>query len=164
GEDVVGPLAPDSTSQDFTFDIAYISADVSSVLYDVCYINDTCIWAVGWILKNEGSPDATLYNAVRWDGSEWHLMQIPDSILGDPRQQIHPLNVVYGSGPDDVWFVMAKLFIHWNGSTFTTYDHLWRDMKGDIKECWASGPDNIWMGGYNGELVHFNGRIWKRIK
>jgi hypothetical protein len=164
GEEVVGPLAPDSTSQDFTFDIAYISADVSSVLYDVCYINDTCIWAVGWIVKREGSPDATNYNAVRWDGKTWHLQQIP-GVESDGITIDHDvLYTVYGDTPDNIWFSTGARFIHWNGEEFSTVYHLAKEITGRILECWASGPDNIWMGGMNGELVHFNGRIWKRIK
>jgi hypothetical protein len=164
GEEVVGPLAPDSTSQDFTFDIAYISADVSSVLYDVCYINDTCIWAVGWIVKREGSPDATNYNAVRWDGKTWHLQQIP-GVESDGITIDHDvLYTVYGDTPDNIWFSTGARFIHWNGEEFSTVYHLAKEITGRILECWASGADNIWMGGINGELVHFNGRIWKRIK
>ena len=30
-------------------------------------------------------------------------------------------------------------------------------------ECWASDRNNIWMGGLNGELVHYDGNRWKRI-
>ena len=162
-ETVTGPARPDSTSQEFTFDISTISADVSSVLYDVCYINDTCIWAVGWIVKHEDG-ERNLYNAVRWNGNEWLLQQVYDSMPEYSQPQVQVLNTVYGSAPNDIWFSGGTLFVHWDGKGFTTVNHLSAEMEGGIRECWASGPDNIWMGGMNGELVHFNGRIWKRIK
>jgi hypothetical protein len=163
GEDVVGPLAPDSTSQDFTFEVEFFDSDGLTWLHDICYINDTCIWAVGWIVKNENG-ERNLYNAVRWNGKEWLLQQVYDSMPEYSRPLIHTLDAVYGSAPDNIWFACGTLFVHWDGSKFTTVNHLSVDMKGGISECWASGPDNIWMGGMNGELVHFNGRIWKRIK
>ena len=164
GDDPVSPLLPDSTSQEFTFDVTYIDGDVNATLYDICRINDTCIWAVGWISRRDGTPYGVKYNAARWNGDEWLLEQVLDSMPGYSRAQVEPLDLVYGSSPDNIWFACGTLLVHWDGKKFSTVHHLSNEMKGGLKECWASGPDNIWMGGMNGELVHFNGRIWRRIK
>lgn len=150
---------PDTTSHDFVWTPIIIDElDAHGVLHDICYINDTCIWAVGWI---GAGPD--YYNALRWNGKEWLFVQVPDSIPGYTKNYPHPLYLVWGNSPDNIWFSPGVTFVHWDGNRFGTDQGSVDQMKGTLTESWASGPDNIWMGGINGELVHYNGRNWKRI-
>jgi hypothetical protein len=160
------PTGADTTSHDFTWEYTIIDADNSSggILTDICYINDTCIWAVGWIVREGPQGERLLYNACRWDGQQWNLEQVFDSIPGDTRQQVHRLYAVYGAEPDNIWFAKATVLIHWDGQSFRTDRSVTEQMKGFIGECWASGPNNIYMGGTDGELVHYNGQYWKRIE
>lgn len=147
-------VGPDTSSHEWVWTPIIIDElDAHGVLRDICYINDTCIWAVGYI---GAGPD--YYNALRWNGNKWVFEQVLDSI------RVHELTAVYGSAPNDIWFVSGNLFTHWDGVRFRTDFSIWQLMKGSIHECWASGRNNIWMGGANGELVHYDGQHWKRIQ
>jgi hypothetical protein len=150
---------PDTTSHDFIWEHTIITElDAHGVLHDICYINDTCIWAVGWI-----GIGADYVNACRWNGKKWVFEKVIDSIPGYTTQYPHELNLVWGDAPDNIWFSPGTTFIHWDGKGFRTDLGIWEKMKGSVHECWASRPNNIWMGGSNGELVHYNGQYWKRI-
>ncbi|MBE0645461.1 MAG: hypothetical protein IH600_15370 [Bacteroidetes bacterium] len=150
---------PDTTSHDFVWTPIIIDElDAHGVLHDICYINDTCIWAVGWI---GAGPD--YYNALRWNGKKWVFEQVPDSIPEATGPEVHELFAVYGNRPESVWFSHGTRFVHWDGNRFSTDLSTVDQMKGSLTESWASGPTNIWMGGWNGELVHYNGMKWKRI-
>ena len=148
------------SSHDWRWEYTIIDpANTKGHLWDVCYINDTCIWAVGEIAYR-----GEWYNACLWDGKTWELVKVFDKIPGASQPEVHELRTVYGDTPDNVWFSIGTLFIHWNGENFTTVSSLWRDMKGSVHECWASAPNNIYMGGTNGEIVHYDGHRWKRLE
>jgi hypothetical protein len=151
--DIPPEVGPGTSSHEWVWTPIIIDElDAHGVLHDICYINDTCIWAVGWI-----GVGAEYVNAYHWNGKEWLFEKILDSI------RVHELTAVYGSAPDDIWFVSGNLFTHWDGKRFRTDFSIWQQMKGVVSESWGSGPDNIWMGGENGSLVHFDGKKWKVI-
>jgi hypothetical protein len=153
------PAIPDSTSHDFTWEWTVITdRDAHGTLHDICYINDTCIWAVGWI-----GAGSDYFNALRWNGKEWLFVQVPDSIPGYTKNYPHRLFLVRGDRPDNVWFCPGSTFVHWDGNRFRTDLSTVDEMKGTLVESWASGPENIWMGGGHGELVRYNGKKWKRV-
>lgn len=157
--DPLAPVGPDTTSHDFIWEHTIITElDAHGVLHDICYINDTCIWAVGWI-----GIGADYVNAVRWNGKKWVFEKIIDSIPGYTKQYPHELYLVWGDAPDNIWFSTGTYFIHWDGNRSKTDMSIWSEMRGMLLECWASDRNNIWMGGSNGELVHYDGRRWKRI-
>ncbi len=161
----VPPARPDTTSHDFTWEYTIFESAETGRLHDICYINDTCIWAVGWFICRSPQGKELLYNACRWNGVEWRMEQVLDSIPGaSGGLSTSELLTVYGDRPDNVWFGMSSVFIHWNGSRFTTDASLMFVMDCFLTECWSDGPDNIWMGGTDGELVRYDGRRWKRIK
>ncbi|MFZ1729196.1 MAG: hypothetical protein WBQ23_12540 [Bacteroidota bacterium] len=155
----------DTTSHDFVWDQTIIRSDEGNrgVFHDVCYINDTCIWAVGWIVRYGQNNERELYNACRWNGKEWSLERVFNETPGFTKPDLNELMVVYGDRPDNIWFSEGAVFVHWDGNRFSTDRSISDQMKGALRECWASGPDNIWMGGRDGELAHYNGKKWKRI-
>jgi hypothetical protein len=160
----VPPVAPDTTSHDFTWDLIIFEAAETGRLNDICYINDTCIWAVGWFICRGPQGERLLYNAIRWNGVEWRMEQVFESIPGSSAEQsLSELSTVYGDRPDNVWFNTGSIFIHWDGRRFTTDAGLMYELDCFLTECWADGPDNIWMGGTDGELVRYDGKRWKRI-
>jgi len=152
------------SSHDWTWEHTIIDPDnTTGWLWDVCYINDTCIWAVGWI-KHKGEN----YNACRWDGKEWRLEKVPDLTPGSNTSPMtHQLYTVYGTTPDDIWFTTGTVFIHWNGHSLRTDYYLLEELlqsKGSVKTAWGNAPNNIYMAGYNGEILRYNGYFWKRLK
>ena len=151
---------PDTTSHDFIWEHTIITElDAHGVLHDICYINDTCIWAVGWI-----GIGADYVNACRWNGKKWVFEKVYNQTSGSAHLDLNELFLVWGDAPDNIWFSQGTTFIHWDGKQFTTDLNHWSQMRGSVYECWASDRNNIWMGGSNGELVHYNGSRWKRIQ
>jgi hypothetical protein len=151
---------PDTTSHDFIWEHTIITElDAHGVFHDICYINDTCIWAVGWI-----GIGADYVNACRWNGKKWVFEKVIDSIPGYTKQYPHELYLVWGDAPDNIWFSEGNKFVHWNGKEYKTDRSILEGRRGMLFECWASDRNNIWMGGSNGELVHYNGSRWKRIQ
>ncbi|MCB2203525.1 hypothetical protein KQI65_02155 [bacterium] len=152
---------PTFSSHEWTWEyIAVDSANTTGHLSDICYINDTCIWAVGWI-EHKGER----FNACRWDGKEWRLEKVYDDPTGSATKPgVHEIHTLYGASPDDIWFIKGNAFIHWNGESFRTDRSLVQSVQSSLRDCWASGPNNIYAGGYEGGLVHYDGSGWKQLK
>jgi hypothetical protein len=158
---------PDTTSHDFAWDWTLINDYDNGVLRDICYINDTCIWAVGWIVQHGPNNERLLYNAVHWNGKEWKLESVPYRTQSGSTLpfRVSEMMTVYGDRPDNIWFnVAGVVFVHWDGKYFQTDLSTIDQQKGAVTECWGGGSNNIWMGGGNGELLHYNGKMWKRIE
>jgi len=150
------------SSHEWTWEYTIIDPpNTSGWLWDVCHINDTCIWAVGWIQHNGEN-----YNACRWDGREWKLEQVLDRAPGSALDEVHQLYTVYGTDPNDIWFIKGTVFIHWDGNEYHTDNTLLAVLRdnGGMRTCWADSRTNIFAAGANGEIVHYNGHYWKRLE
>jgi hypothetical protein len=157
---------PDTSSHDFVWDYTIIRSDEpgEGVFYDICYVNDTCIWAVGWFVRYGPNNERELYNACRWNGKEWMLEKVYNKTPPGTSipYELTRLLVVHGDRPDNIWFSEGALFVHWDGKGYTTDLGEIEKMKGVVSECWWGGANNIWMGGINGDLVHYDGSKWRR--
>ena len=152
----------DTTSQSFSWE-KLTFGDYSSRLFDVAIIDENNIWAVGEIHTDEtGKFDSNgvwvqPYNAVHWDGNTWELKRIADS--GYPR------NVVYAFGENNVWFDGT---IHWDGVKYSVHRNGFPLLpNGDgwrINSMWGSSSDNLYIVGNDGNIAHYNGREWIKIK
>jgi hypothetical protein len=107
------------------------------------------IWAVGSnILVSPGNAGAG--GVWHFDGTDWAAMTIPD----EASEQL--VYKVWGTGPDDVWFVgTTGLSMRWDGAGFTVVDtNSTRNLftiSGRGDEVWA-------VGGYgDGTLLHYSG-------
>jgi hypothetical protein len=156
---------PDSTSQNYTWEFTTLRCQSSTgVLRDICYINDTCIWAVGEFLQLD-STSGEYYNACRWNGHEWIYEMVYSSAPDIPHLMVNDVTAVYGTRPDNIWFSLGSVFVHWDGESFTSDRSLVKELSTDwITECWGNGPDDIYMGGLNGSLVHYDGKTWKLLQ
>ncbi len=97
---------------------------------------------------------------------------------------------LFVAGPNDVWYLLADPFFgsynteandpdddvyvhgrvpkiaHWNGSALceTNLHRLFgkddRRRLAALFSIWGSGPDNIWISGNYGMLLHWDGRTW----
>lgn len=66
-----------------------------------------------------------------------------------------PLNAVWGSGPDNVWFAGDAL-LRWDGSRLTPVK---APIPGPIQAVWGSGPEDVWIVG-QGRAARFDGTSW----
>jgi hypothetical protein len=89
---------------------------------------------------------------------------IPDS---NTEPDVHELHTVTGVRPDNLWFSGGTYFIHWDGHNYTT-DHSFLtsllSAGRSLRVSWGDAPNKIYMGGTNGEIVHYNGHYWKRLE
>jgi hypothetical protein len=70
---------------------------------------------------------------------------------------------MWGSGPNDVWAILSGADLDetiWNydGSNWTT-DGVFRSIE--PASIFGFEPDNIWLGGHQGEIWHYNGSSWE---
>jgi len=49
---------------------------------------------------------------------------------------------------------------HWDGASFTEFSTGTLKSGGNL---WGSSKDDIWVGGYDGTLVHWNGKAWTPV-
>lgn len=67
-----------------------------------------------------------------------------------------------GSGPHDVWAILSgadldKTIWHYDGNSWTT-DGILRSIE--PASIFGFAPDNIWLGGHQGEIWNYNGSSW----
>ncbi|MDI6768005.1 MAG: glucosyl transferase, partial [Bacteroidota bacterium] len=157
----------DTTSHDFSWDITYLGDGASSVLRDVCIINDTCVWAVGEInCKDSLGNWMSMYNAARWDGKKWHKFRIPflmnygTSVFIDSTTSI---SSVYAPLSNDVWFC--------NGAVTRLVNNSWMKMNfllsegpGRANKMWGTSSNNMYFVADLGRITHWNGVSWRRLE
>jgi hypothetical protein len=75
---------------------------------------------------------------------------------------------IWGSAPNDVWFVgAAGLILHWDGSTFTAADS---GTTAELRAVWGSGPNDVWAVGraYFTEgpavILRWDGMTWATVE
>jgi hypothetical protein len=103
-----------------------------------------------------GHNSSAFGNVYHYDGSSWQAVSTPFKILS--------LSSVFGFGRDDVWAVGDKsaypdpvhpaVVIRYNGTN-------WYEVPvGNVPylECvWGSSSSDVWMGGWDGVLLHYDG-------
>ncbi len=160
---VVCARTMDITSSNFIWHVDTI-ADYPSVLRDVAVINDDDIWAVGE-LKMTGGP----YNAVHWDGEVWTYYKVPT--ISYPNQSIigsADLKTVYAISSSEVYFCAGASFTKWSGEEFIPLD-MFMEYEGDpdygpLWRMWSENGDDIYLVGYKGYSVHYDGSSWEKLE
>ena len=127
----------------------YVPSNTTRQLNQIWAASATDAWAVG-----------ELGTIVHWDGLRWSPM------LGNPVGT-DSLNIVFGTGPTDVWVGGTWTLAHWDGSTWTQVE---RPIGWEISALWSSGPGTLWLalsaeGGPNhfGRVYHWTGTSWHPV-
>ncbi|MCP5303798.1 MAG: hypothetical protein H7A03_11775 [Pseudomonadales bacterium] len=115
-----------------------------------------------------GSANTTRGILWHYDGNRWRDIKI--SITeGGPITGAINFRDIYGFGPNDVWVVgdrlernpnappnyfFHSLIVHYDGSG-------WHEIPSppgnEINVVWGRSPDDVWFGGVNGTLFHYDG-------
>ena len=147
----------------WTVDTLRASDNFQNLLEDVWGSSPNDVWATGWNPHQE---------ILHYDGEKWNYIN-----LG--RIFVSPMYIsrVYGFSETDVWFggvesyrlpnyeyVDTAVIVHYNGIDWKRVPIEGRMDAGDnIFNIWGSDPDDVWFGGYNGELYHWDGSKIRRV-
>lgn len=100
-----------------------------------------------------------------WVGGRRTLLQWPGSGGGGTiTHGCESVTAIWGSGPDDIWFLApGRLVLHWNGTGCTAYA-LPGEEDTEYYCLGGSGPDDpVWIAGSCGFLLRGDGRRWEVI-
>ncbi|SEG82778.1 hypothetical protein SAMN04489712_11583 [Thermomonospora echinospora] len=109
-------------------------------LLAVCGTSPWDVWAVG------AADRAGL--VVHYDGRAWQRIRTPATRF--------PLTDVTAVSPDDAWCAGGGSVLRWNGRK-------WSRVKTPIESAntvTAVSATDVWVGGAQGELAHFDGHRW----
>ena len=99
-----------------------------------------------------------------WDGEVLisHASQFPTGFFDVDSH----INEIWGSGPNDVFFIGNKGRIaHWDGNEYTMVTTQ-TDLP--LVDIWGSGPNDVWVIGWNdyigrNVILHYNGSQWTNV-
>jgi hypothetical protein len=156
----------DTTSHNFTWEIDTLGDGNSSVLRDVCIINDTCVLAVGEIYKKDstGQFETGAYNVAQWNGTDWQLLRIQVPLCGTNSTAPYQLYSVYAFSENDIWVSGGGDMEHWNGNSWRRDCSMNPLIQGAIMKIWGTSSTNLYGVGLNGTIIHYNGSSWQKIE
>jgi hypothetical protein len=99
------------------------------------------------------------FDGMRWRYMYWDGQQMKEGhgFFGNYPNGFWIADV-WGSGPNDVWFVGTGGFVlRWNG---TTWAQLQPPAMHWLNSVHGSGPNDVWTVGHGGTIFHFNGTTW----
>ncbi len=157
----------DTTSHDWTWETTTFGGTAGScMLYDVAVINDSLAYAVGEIILPDSSGQNEIYyNALKWDGKKWTLLQILVRDFGTGAGY-YPLHAVFGFSSNDVWFASDADLIQWNGTNFTSKAFFMTAIpfNGQVRKMWGTSSQNLYCVGLNGAIYHHSGTTWQKVE
>jgi hypothetical protein len=145
-------FSPDTTSQNFRFKTTEFGNNSTlNKFEDVWVFDEKNIWAVGYLNSEYGT-----INIMRWDGKKWFPQY--------PYIFNRVLVGVWAADTSNIFFAYGRLYKYENRHIIT---YKMGDFDSDdrfiIYKLWGTYENNIWGIGAMGSLVHYNGKIWKRI-
>jgi hypothetical protein len=151
----------DTTSHDIHWTLDTLGNGNSSLLHDVCIVNDTCVYAVGSIsVKNStGNWIYPPYNVAVWNGRSWKLQTSLDVgfLYGD-------IYSVFAFGENDVW-AGSSIPEHWDGQRWTFYGSS-RGFSGGFRiyKIWGTSSQDLYFTGSEGNIYHYNGTNFQKLE
>ena len=153
----------DTSGNNFTWQTFTFGGNAGGcLLKDVAIINDTDIWAVGEIpLKDSSVNGYSVYNLVRWDGTSWQLRKVQFlTFCGQSYTGSYPASAIFAFGPQDVWIASGSQVVRWNGTSQSSP----MCIPSSVNKLWGTSDENIYAGGANGGIAHYDGSVWEKIE
>ncbi|HDP67085.1 MAG TPA: hypothetical protein ENN20_01140 [Candidatus Marinimicrobia bacterium] len=148
-----GEILPVTTMDTTSHAIAYWEIDTLGYrgeVNDIWIVSENNIWVVGEFVTDSGE-----FNAARWDGNKWTLLQAVNTAK---------LYSIYYFSDNDIWVTSFGLPIHWDGSVWTLY-HI-QNMGIDVSAgfgIWGTSSSNMYFVGLDGSIVHYNGSSFVKM-
>lgn len=151
----------DTTSHEFTWEIDTLGNGNGSILSDVFILNDTCVYVVGEInIKDtDGNWITPPFNLARWNGNSWNYER-----SNAPGFLYWELYTIFAFDTNDIW-AGSTVPEHWDGKKWTFYGVGQGFPTGFyINKILGTSSSNLYIVGYGGNLVHYNGITWSKIE
>lgn len=109
------------------------------------------VWGSGpsdvWLMDQAGS-------VFHLDGTEWFEKEVTRPIG-------LKLNRGYVQNQRSVWAVGERgQVVHWDGTRLIA--HVTGSLA-NLYAIWGSSPDDVWVGGWDGALLHYSKNKWQRV-
>ncbi len=147
----------DTTSHDITWSSYMFGGGASSWLNDIAILDDGQIIAVGTISK-EG--EFQRYNCVRIENNIPQFERIFYYYNGSPMYA--ELHSISSPGNNDYW-VAADLPIAWYNNKYNQWTYNSQIFHSWIYTMWAWSNEDVYIGGTEGNLAHYDGIKWEKI-
>jgi nicotinamidase-related amidase len=100
-----------------------------------------------------GSAQTPLGVIAHYDGVAW-------SVVADEIE--HPLNVVWGTSPSNVFAVGQNgIILHFNGAAWTRQES---GVTVNLNGLWGSSANNVLAVGAGGTILQYDGHTWTRLE
>lgn len=118
-------------------------------LEDVWATSSDDVWVAG--------VDRTL---VHYDGTDWTEVVVPEELAPDSDHFL----AVWASSATDVWVAPHahdRGLLHYDGTAWEFVD-FGVAPPAPYEDIWGTGPDDIWVTGTYGNVLHYDGASWTR--
>lgn len=161
------PIEPPKNPREYTWTVDTLLFPNSSQTWmrDIWGSSGSQVFAVGHC--------ASSGQMWQFDGSKWSLVRLSRAD-GGMIDGIVDLNSIHGFSANDIWAVGERLYYRGpavggflDSSFIIHYDgHQWIEtniLRGrGLRAVWGSSPADIWAGGGNGTLYHYDGLSWRK--
>ncbi len=152
----------DTTSSSFTWSEEHIfdePCDFFGIRFrTVDIVSDDNIWVGGAFCDND-----SFYNATHWNGCQWTHYNTTDKSRFHFNVSIEEMQF---SGDNTVWMLHdggpARLTDN-KTHVFIFYKDYPNLPNPGINTLWGSAPDDVWFGGYDGAIYHWDGETFHYI-
>ena len=117
-----------------------------------------CVPLLAMCCKDNGITPIDYVQPGRRDYA-WTIDTISPSQFGP---SMYPLQSIWGSAPTDVWAGGENVTPNYN--LFHYDGNKWSASKigANISPIFGFGPNNVWIGGNDGQIWHYDGLAWKK--
>jgi hypothetical protein len=145
----------------WTLDTLTVDNLFQNMMYDIWGSSTKDVYAVG---QSSGARGKMYhYEGKIWQPVKLHVVE------GGPFPNIHQFWSIHGFSAENIYVAGSKngatlneflsFFIHFDGQQ-------WSEIEVYCKELlavWGLSPSDLWIGGIEGTLLHFNGTSWNKF-
>ncbi len=156
------PVGPERSKspRDYTWEVDTLSypGSLQTIMSDIWGSSPNDVYVVGHNERGFGKM-------FHYNGQKWKAINLP---LG-----LFSLEAMFGFSAGDVWavgiqsydnpspppnFLDSSLVVHYDGST---WQQVSLTRQRGLTAIWGSSAADIWAGGINGALYHYDGNFWR---
>ena len=116
-----------------------------------------------YLRDSTGQIDPQAWNAAKWNGQRWELRRIP--FIGPCSAVLYPpLKAIWAFSATNILVTNGGSIVRYDGANATMDCGMNALLDGAINKIWASAPQDVYVVGNVGTIVHYNGGTWQRVE